>query len=297
LLTLLLGKNGQLGSAFMRRSAGAPDVVALDRSSVGDLGNSEQLSDYIRTTRPEVIINAAAYTAVDAAEDHQELAFQINALAPAAIAQAARDVGALLVHFSSDYVYGGGRQKPWMETDPAEPINVYGQSKLAGDRAVQASGCRHLIFRTSWVFSAHGKNFLNTILRLAREREELRVVDDQIGGPTSVELIVSTARRAIELTQQDHSLGGLYHLAAAGEVSWFGYAKFAIETAQNMGLKIIAKNIVPVHSAEFVSQARRPMNSRLDTGKLCGSFGIAMPNWQDDVRKAIIDIVRATGEK
>jgi dTDP-4-dehydrorhamnose reductase len=284
LLTLLLGKNGQLGSAFMRRSAGISDFVALDRSGVGDLGNSEQLSDYIRTTRPEVIINAAAYTAVDAAEDHQELAFQINALAPAAIAQAAKDVGALLVHFSSDYVYGGNGQKPWIETDPAEPINVYGQSKLAGDRAVQASGCCHLIFRTSWVFSAHGKNFLNTILRLAREREEF-------------ELIVSTARRAIELTQQDHSLGGLYHLAAAGEVSWFGYAKFAIETAQNMGLKIATKNIVPVNSTEFVSQARRPMNSRLDTGKLGSSFGITIPNWQDDVRKAIIDIERATGEK
>jgi dTDP-4-dehydrorhamnose reductase len=297
LLTLLLGKNGQLGSAFKRRSAENPGFVALDRSGVGDLSNPALLSDYIRTTRPNVIINAAAYTAVDAAEDNPELAFQINALAPASIAQAAKDVGALLVHFSSDYVYGGSGQKPWAETDLAAPINIYGQSKLAGDQAIETSGCRYLIFRTSWVFSANGQNFLNTMLRLAGEREELRVVDDQIGAPTSVELIVSTALRAIELEQQDGSLTGIYHLAAAGETSWFDYAKFAIETAKELGLKIVAKNIIPVHSAEFVSKARRPMNSRLDTGKLCSSIGISMPSWQDDVREAIIAIRKASDEK
>ena len=294
---LLLGKNGQLGCAFMRRLAGNSELVALDRSGAGDLSETVQLLGYIRTTRPNVIINTAAYTTVDAAEDHPELAFQINALAPAAIAQAAKDVGALLVHFSSDYVYGGSGEKPWTETDLAEPINIYGQSKLAGDQAVRASGCRSLIFRTSWVFSANGQNFLNTMLRLAGEREELRVVDDQIGAPTSVELIVSTAMRAIELEKNDRSLGGLYHLAAAGEASWFEYAKFAIETAKEIGLKIVAKNIIPVHSAEFVSKARRPMNSRLDTGKLSSSFGIKMPSWQDGVREAIIDIRKASGEK
>jgi dTDP-4-dehydrorhamnose reductase len=297
LSTLLLGKNGQLGSAFMRRSAGNPEFVALDRSGIGDLGNPVQLADYIRTTRPSVVINAAAYTAVDTAEDKPELAFQINADAPASIAQAAKDVGALLVHFSSDYVYGGSGNNPWKETDIAEPINLYGQSKLAGDLAVQNSGCRHLIFRTSWVFSANGQNFLNTMLRLGREKEELRVVDDQIGAPTSVELIVATTMRAIELEQQDSSLAGLYHLAAAGEASWFDYAKFAIETAKELGMKLVTKNIVAVHSTEFASKAQRPMNSRLNTSKLCSSFGMTMPHWQDDVREAIIDIQKATADK
>lgn len=297
LLTLLLGKNGQLGSAFKRQSSGKQEFVALDRSGVGDLGNPAQLADYIRTMRPNVIINAAAYTAVDTAEDKSELAFQINALAPAAIAKAAKDVQALFVHFSTDYVYGGGEQNPWTETDLAKPINVYGRSKLAGDQAIQASGCRHLIFRTSWVFSAKGNNFLNTMLRLAAEREELRIVDDQIGAPTSVELIASTAFRAIEIEKHDRSLGGLYNLAATGEVSWFGYAKFIIDIAQEFGVRTLTKNVIPVHSSEFASKARRPINSRLDTGKLCRSFGIVMPPWQVDVREAIIHIQKATGEK
>jgi dTDP-4-dehydrorhamnose reductase len=294
---LLLGKNGQLGSAFMRRLAENPELVALDRSGMGDLSNPTQLLKYIITTRPNVIINAAAYTAVDSAEDRPELAFQINALAPGSIAQAAQDVGALLVHFSSDYVYDGSGDKPWKETDLADPINVYGQSKLAGDRAIMESGCRHFIFRTSWVFSAIGQNFLNTMLRLAREREELRVVDDQIGAPTSVELLVEVALQAIEMEKQDRLLGGLYHLAAAGEASWFDYATFAIETAKEAGLKTITKNIIPVHSSEFASKARRPMNSRLDTGKLISSLGIAMPSWHVDVKGAIMDIQKATSEK
>ena len=290
---LLLGKNGQLGSEFFRRLEGSAGTVALNRSSHGNLNKPQQLAEYVLENKPRIIINAAAYTAVDKAEDEAELAFQINSYAPAAIALAARDVGALLVHFSTDYVYDGSGHLPWHETDQTAPLNVYGQSKLAGDEAIQKSGCRHYIFRTSWVFSVTGQNFLKTILRLSREKDQLRVVNDQIGAPTSVELIASMSLRAISEAYQQNQASGVYHLVAAGETSWHEYACYIVEVARELGADVKAREVIPVPSSAFPTRARRPFNSRLDLTKISTAFDLTIPHWKCDVKKAIIEILRS----
>ncbi len=285
---LLLGKNGQLGTQIVRALDGKTPIVALDRNGMGDLTKPDALCAYVREIKPSVIINAAAYTAVDKAEDEPELAALINGEAPTSLAQEAKRLGALLIHYSSDYVYAGTGTTPWREVDETVSVNAYGRSKLMGDLAILSSGCRHFIFRTSWVFSAHGQNFLKTILRLAREREELKIVYDQIGVPTSVDLITAVTMKALRLDAKS----GVYNLAPAGEVSWYDYGCYIVDAARRMGMDLKVKSIVPVTSAEFATKAPRPLNSRLNTAKLAQAFDIALPDWRVDVEKAVSDILK-----
>ena len=285
---LILGKNGQLGTSLVQALDGITNIVALDRNGPGDLSKPEVLSAYVREIKPSVIINAGSYTAVDKAEDEPELAFLINGEAPGALARQAKKLDALLIHYSSDYVYAGSGDQPWREDDETVSVNSYGKSKLAGDVAIMKSGCRHFIFRTSWVFSAHGQNFLKTILRLAQEREELRIVDDQIGAPTSVDLITAVTMKALHTEANS----GVYNLAPVGAVSWYEFACHIVETARRLGANIKTKTIVPVTSAEFVTKAARPLNSRLNTTKFNNAFGSVLPDWRMDVDKAVSDVLK-----
>lgn len=285
---LILGKNGQLGTALVQALNGITPIVALDRDGSGDLSKPDALCAYIRELQPKAIINAAAYTAVDKAEDEPEQAFLINGDAPAALALEAKKLDALLIHYSSDYVYAGSGVQPWSESDPTTPANTYGKSKLAGDVAVTNSGCRHFVFRTSWVFSAHGQNFLKTILRLAQERDELRIVDDQIGAPTSVDLIKTVTMKALHMKAPY----GVYNLAPAGFVSFYDYGCYIVEVARRLGADIKVKTIVPVPSTDYAMKAERPLNSRLNTTKLTQAFGITMPDWRVDVEKALSDLLK-----
>jgi dTDP-4-dehydrorhamnose reductase len=285
---LILGKNGQLGTALVQALDGITPIVALDRDGPGDLSKPDALCAYIRELKPKAIINAAAYTAVDRAEDEPEQAFLINGEAPAALALEAKRLDALLIHYSSDYVYAGSGVQAWSESDPTAPSNTYGKSKLAGDDAVLNSGCRHFVFRSSWVFSAHGQNFLKTILRFAQEREELRIVEDQIGAPTSVALMKTLTMKALHMKAPY----GVYNLAPAGFVSFYDYGCYIVETARRLGADIKVKTIVPVPSKHYVMKAVRPLNSRLNTTKLTGTFGITLPDWRVDVEKAVSDILK-----
>ena len=294
---LLLGKNGQVGWELQRSLAPLGELILLDRHSAdycGDLANLPGLMDTVQRVRPDVIVNAAAYTAVDKAESEPELARAINALAPGVLAQEAARTGAWLVHYSTDYVFDGSGDMPWKETDTPAPINVYGQTKLDGEQLIQASGCRHLIFRTSWVYAARGGNFAKTMLRLAKERERLTVIDDQIGAPTGADLLADVTAHAVRTVAGpglNLQLGGLYHLAASGQTSWHGYASLVIETAQRAGVILQAgpDAIDPVPTASFPTPARRPQNSRLDTGKLRAAFGLSLPPWQQGVMRMLAE--------
>lgn len=294
---LLLGKNGQLGWELQRALAPLGEVIALDRQGseglVGDLANLQGLANTIRKLEPDFIVNAAAYTAVDKAESEPELARTINALAPGVLAQEAQRCGAWLIHYSTDYVFDGSGNNPWVETDVTAPLSVYGATKLAGEQAIQSSGCRHLIFRTSWVYGARGGNFAKTMLRLAQERESLSVIDDQIGAPTGAELLADVTAHAVCTVNSQPELAGLYHLAASGETSWHGYASFVIDFARRAGLelKIAPNGIAPVPTTAYPLPARRPLNSRLDTRKLCDSFGLNLPHWQAGVERMLNEIL------
>jgi dTDP-4-dehydrorhamnose reductase len=230
-----------------------------------------------------VIVNAAAYTAVDKAESEPGLVRTINALAPGILAREARKLGSWLIHYSTDYVFDGSGSKPWVETDPTGPMSVYGSTKLEGEEAIRTSGCRHLIFRTSWVYAARGGNFTRTMLRLAQERERLTVVDDQIGAPTGADLLADITSHAIRTALQQPELSGLYHLVAGGEISWHGYAWFVLNLARQAGieLKVAAENVIPVPTSAFPLPARRPLNSRLNASKLQTTFNVHLPLWQE----------------
>ncbi|HWI84493.1 dTDP-4-dehydrorhamnose reductase [Ramlibacter sp.] len=283
---LLLGSNGQVGWQLRRSLAVLGEVTALHRGSeplCGDLSRPEALAASIRAVTPDVIVNAAAYTAVDRAESDREAAFAVNAQACDAIATEAARLDAWVVHYSTDYVYDGTGQRPWQESDPTAPINVYGSSKLAGEQAL-ARHSRHVILRTSWVFDTWGQNFLKSILRAAAQRDSLTVVCDQWGAPTRAALIADvTAHLVRQLRPQ---LAGIYHVAAAGETNWHAYAQFAVAHAGQCGmpLKIQAGNIRPVPSTEYPVAAARPGNSRLDTSKLRRAFGLVLPSWEEGVR-------------
>jgi dTDP-4-dehydrorhamnose reductase len=248
----------------------------------------------VRELKLEVIVNAAAYTAVDRAEEEHELATRINAEAPEVLAEEAKTLGALLVHYSTDYVFDGSGDAPWQETNTPGPVNHYGASKLAGERHIQASGCRHLIFRTSWVYAARGNNFLATMARLIREREALQVIDDQIGAPTGAELIADVTAHAIRQARHEASIEGLYHLVASGETSWHGYATFIAECLQGQGTGIQAtpQRIAPISTDEWPTPASRPLNSRLDTTRIELAFGIRLPPWQDGVARVLQETLR-----
>ena len=291
---LLLGKNGQVGWELQRSLAPLGEVLALDRHSTGfcgDLGQPERLAQTVRDWRPEVIVNAAAHTAVDRAESEPELARGLNATAPAALAQAAADIGAWLVHYSSDYVFNGQGAQPWQETDATGPLNVYGHTKLESEQRIVASGCKHLIFRTSWVYAARGGNFAKTMLRLAAERERLTVIDDQHGAPTGADLIADVTAHAIGRVLQRADLGGIYHLVAGGETSWHGYASHVIAQARcaQAPLALNVREIVPVPTAAFPTPAQRPLNSRLSTLKLQQAFGLVLPMWQPGVDRMLAE--------
>jgi dTDP-4-dehydrorhamnose reductase len=295
---LLLGKNGQVGWELQRSLAALGEVVSLDRHSAphcGDLSRPEALAQTVRDVRPDVIVNAAAHTAVDKAESEPDLARTLNATAPAALAQAAAEVGAWLVHYSTDYVFNGEGQSPWQEGDATGPLGVYGQTKLEGEQGIAASGCKHLIFRTSWVYAARGGNFAKTMLRLARERERLTVIDDQHGAPTGADLIADVSAHAIRqaLSTQDNSLSGIYHLVASGETSWHGYASHVIAQARRIQAETDYKvtEIAPVPTSAFPTPARRPLNSRLNTQRLQTRFGLTLPDWQQGVDRMLAEIL------
>jgi dTDP-4-dehydrorhamnose reductase len=292
---LLLGKNGQVGWELQRSLAPLGELLALDRHSsehCGDLSQPERLAQTVLAWRPDVVVNAAAHTAVDKAESEPELARCLNATAPAALAQAAAQIGALLVHYSTDYVFNGQGQSPWQEDDATGPLSVYGQTKREGEQAIVASGCAHLVFRTSWVYAARGGNFAKTMLRLAAERERLTVIDDQWGAPTGAELLADvTAHAVVHALRDRQNLCGIYHLAAAGETTWHGYASHVIAQARQLqpGLVLKVNEIAPVPTSAFPTPAQRPRNSRLNTQKLRQAFGLVLPAWQHGVNRMLAE--------
>ena len=291
---LLLGKNGQVGWSLQRSLAPLGELVALDSQSqthCGDLSNLTGLAQTVRDVAPDVIVNAAAYTAVDKAENEPVLAHTINALALSVLAQEAKRIGAWLIHFSTDYVFDGSGDKPWLETDATVPLSVYGVTKLAGEQAIIASACKHLIFRTSWVYGARGNNFAKTMLKLAQERDSLKVVNDQMGAPTGADLLADVTAHAIRTALQKPNVIGLYHLAASGETSWHEYACFVIDFARQAGLeiKVAQTAIQAVPSSEFATVAKRPLNSRLNTNILQKTFSLHLPDWQSGVTRMLVE--------
>jgi len=289
---LLLGKNGQVGWELQRSLAPLGEVLALDRHSTdfcGDLSQPERLAQTVRDYRPDVVVNAAAHTAVDKAESEPELARCLNATAPAALAQAAAEVGAWLVHYSTDYVFNGQGEAPWHEDSATGPLSVYGQTKLEGEQAIAAVCAKHLIFRTSWVYAARGGNFAKTMLRLAAERERLTVINDQHGAPTGADLIADVTAHAIRSVMRQSELAGVYHLVAAGETTWHGYASHVVAQARRIRPELALKvsEIAPVPTTSFPTPAQRPLNSRLSTQKLQQAFGLVMPPWQHGVARML----------
>ena len=279
---LLAGRGGQLGWELQRALAPFGELVALDRAGM-DLADPDAIHRAIADARPAVIVNAAAYTAVDKAESEPEAAMRVNGVAPGIIAEEAARIGALMVHYSTDYVFDGAKGEPYREDDPPAPLSAYGRSKLAGEEAVRAAGGAHLIFRTSWVYAARGSNFLLTMLRLARERRELKIVDDQVGAPTWARSIASLTARVLGVDGagpgRARERSGVYHLTAAGAVSWFGFAQAIFAQARARRADFNAPALVPIPAAEYPLPARRPANSRLDTGKLSAAFDLRPPRW------------------
>jgi len=296
---LLFGKGGQVGWELQRSLAPLGEVIALDHDSTALCGNFADLPGLaatIRTVAPDVIVNAAAHTAVDQAESEPELARMLNALAPGVLADEAQKLGAWLVHYSTDYVFDGSGQRPWRETDDSGPLSVYGRTKLEGEQAV-ARCARHLIFRTSWVFAARGGNFAKTMLRLARERDSLSVIADQIGAPTGAELLADVTAHALRTVQdrpaEFSKFAGLYHLVAGGETSWHGFACHVLEHAQAMGqqLKVGPDEVKAITTIDYPTPARRPLNSRLDTRRLRETFDLHLPDWKIAVDRMLDEIL------
>jgi dTDP-4-dehydrorhamnose reductase len=288
---LLTGKNGQVGWELQRALAGFGEITALDSSEM-DLADPDAIRRTLRELRPDIIVNPAAYTAVDKAESDADLAMAVNGTAPGILAEEARLLGATLVHYSTDYVFDGSKSAPYVETDTPNPQSVYGRTKLAGEEAVRASGCKHLIFRTSWVYGVHGGNFVKTMLRLAKERNELRIVADQFGAPTWARDIASSTAAALHHWQNagwDDSLGGLYHLTAAGRTSWHQFAETIIREARKYDAVLAGKTIAvtPIATHEYPLPAKRPVNSVLANDKVRNAFGIEMPEWQESLVECV----------
>lgn len=285
---LLLGKDGQVGWELQRALAPLGILASLNRSEC-DLADPAQLKAVLELHEPEVIVNAAAYTAVDKAETDQVLARRINVDAVAELAIYAREMGSLLVHYSTDYVFEGNKQEAYVEDDVTNPLSVYGQSKLDGEHKIRDALCRHLIFRTSWVYAARGGNFARTILRLAQERDTLNVIDDQIGAPTSAELIADVTAHALRDVLSGRAPGGTYHLAATGETSWYGFARFIVEYARSKGIKLALApdGLRPIPAIEYPLPAKRPQNSRLNTHLLERSFALKLPRWEAGVSRVL----------
>ncbi len=294
---LLFGKNGQVGWELQRALAPLGELIALDRQAsdglCGDLTNLAGIAETINRIKPDVIVNAAAHTAVDKAESEPELAHTINAWACDVMAKAAYRLGAWLIHYSTDYVFDGSGEQPWQETDLTGPLGIYGATKLAGEQLIQQSNCLHIILRTSWVYGARGNNFAKTMLRLAQERDSLKVINDQIGSPTGAELLADVTAHIIRIALQKSEVSGIYHLVAAGETSWHSYASFVLDYVRSTGveLKVSASDIHPVPTSAFPTPAKRPHNSRLNTTKLENTFNLTMPSWQNGVTRMLAEIL------
>ncbi len=289
---LVTGANGQVGWELQRALAPLGQVVALDRRGM-DLADADSIARAIRAANPAIIVNAAAYTAVDKAETETDLAMRINGIAPGIIADEARRSGALLVHYSTDYVFDGAQSAAYRENDAPAPMSAYGRTKLAGETAIRESGARHLVLRTSWVYSARGSNFVRTMLRLARERSELRIVNDQVGAPTWARSIADLTGRMLETycgnPGRREEFSGLYHLTARGAVSWYGFAEAIFSGTKVLDPKFKAPKLVPITTAEYPLPARRPANSRLDCTKLADTFGITPPRWDLALKECMSD--------
>jgi dTDP-4-dehydrorhamnose reductase len=294
---LLVGCNGQVGWELQRALAPLGSVTACDFDSPepfrADFSRPESLRALVDKVQPQIIVNAAAHTAVDKAESEPDLARVLNATAPGVLAEAARARGALLVHYSTDYVFDGSGQAARAEDAPTGPLSVYGQTKLEGEQAIAASGCAHLILRTSWVYAARGGNFARTMLRLAAERDALQVIRDQIGAPTGADLLADVTAHAIRAVRERPELQGLYHCVAAGETSWYDYARFVIEWARAQGrpIRVAPEAIAPIATSAYPTPARRPLNSRLDTRRLQAAFGLRLPHWQQGVERMLREIL------
>ena len=294
---LLLGAQGQLGWQLRRSLSVLGPVTALHRGSqplCGDLARPDELARTVQAVRPDVIVNAAAYTAVDKAESERDLAFAINATACEVLAREAQRCGAWVVHYSTDYVFNGTGERPWAETDATAPLNTYGASKLAGEQAIAAHCPRHLIFRTSWVFDSWGQNFLKSILRAAGQRDSLNIVADQWGAPTRAALIADVTAHALKQLQPAQA--GIYHLAAAGFTQWHDYATLLVQEALacGMSLKTTPATLHPIPASQYPTAAARPANSRLDTTRLCQTFGLTLPPWQDGVRAVVAELAKTS---
>ncbi len=293
---LLLGKNGQLGWELQRSLAPLGEVIACGRTEA-DLEDLPALRKLVRSISPQIIVNAAAYTAVDKAESEPERAFLINSQAVDILAKEANVLNSLFIHYSTDYVFAGTKKDAYIETDKTEPLGVYGKSKLSGEEAIRASGCRHLILRTSWVYAARGNNFIKTMIRLARERDALKVVSDQIGAPTSAELLADVTALCLYRLQYDASLtsklGETYHLAAGGATSWHGFAQFILDEAYRHGveLRATAKDVQAIPTSEYPLPAKRPANSQLATEKISEAFNLVLPSWEFHAQRAIAEIL------
>lgn len=293
---LLLGKGGQVGWELQRALATLGELVALDFDSTelhADFSRPEGLAATVDAVAPDLIVNAAAHTAVDKAESEPELARAINATAAGVLARAAARRGAWLLHYSTDYVFNGGGTAPWREDSPTGPLSVYGRTKLEGEDLIRASGARHLILRTSWVYAARGGNFAKTMLKLARERDRLSVIDDQIGAPTGAELLADLSAHALRTALARPEVAGTYHAVAAGLTSWHGYACHVIEHARRAGqpIKVAAADIAAVPTSAYPTPAQRPTNSRLDTTKLRSTFGVTLPDWRVGVDRMLAEVL------
>lgn len=296
----MLGCHGQVGFELTRALAPLGEITALGRDesdgACGDLERPEELRRTLRRLAPNVIANAAAYTDVDGAEKERDRAERVNAAAPALLAAEAARAKAWLVHYSTDYVFDGSGTSPWREDDEPAPLNVYGATKWRGECAVRDAGCRHLIFRTEWVYAPRRRNFLSKILQAAATRDRLQVVDDQTGAPTSAELVADVTAHALRAATARPELSGTYHLAARGETTWHGYARFALDAARKAGLPVRPTDaaIEPVATGAFPTVARRPLNSRLDVARLEQTFDVQLPDWRVGVARAVAEISRAS---
>lgn len=291
---LLLGKNGQVGWELQRALAPLGEVIALDREGdnelSGDLTDLDGLKSTVLSVQPDIVVNAAAYTAVDKAESDMDLAKTVNAEAPKLLAELCAQIGALFIHYSTDYVFNGSGETPWTEEQSIDPLNVYGKTKAGGEQGIAQSGCNHLIFRTSWVFASKGNNFAKTMLRLASDRDTLNVIGDQIGAPTGAELISDITAQAIPKIMADKNLSGIYHLAASGETSWHEYASYVIEQARQMGQELKCTQINAIPTTEYPTPAPRPLNSRLNCAKLRNTFDLHLPHWEIGVKRMLQEI-------